>query len=417
MRKNNVKNGVALTMAAVMGLSICAGCGSTTGSEEPAAETEVSVEQTEEATEEESAEDQTEDAATESTEATEEGSTEEQEATEDEMAFPTPEYIEDKVISTSLMTVTVPDEFEGAFYAAVDGEMVSIYDKSCVDDGFGGFVFAVAADKDKNLIPGGMYTKVGEITDTEGAVCDVCVGYPSEIQWDWNNPDDEPETYKKLEDARDAIIENIKGTDGCVFAYQAGTRGEDLYGDVLAKYAQALNDGWDANKFEQEGMSPEFYALTQTEGDKAADKIGFIYEDVTNDGIDELLLGVIDDADPSVVYDVYTVVDKVPTLVVSGTARNGYYAMEYGGIANFFFNGADENGVYSYIIYPNSTELGFQYGLKYDGYTDEANPWFITYSDENSWEPMTEEEYNDRLDVMKGDFKKLDFTPLSNVTE
>ena len=418
MRKNNVKNGVALTLAAVMGLSICAGCGSTAGSEEPAAETEVSVEQTEEATEEESAEDQTEDAATESTEATEEGSTEEQEATEDEMAFPTPEYIEDKVISTSLMTMTVPDEFEGKFYAAVDGEEISIYDKSCVDDGFGGFVFSVAADKDKNLIPGGMYTKVGEITDTEGAVCDVCVGYPSEIQWDWNNPDDEPETYKKLEDARDAIIENIKGTEGCVFAYQAGTRGEDLYGDVLAKYQQAIKEGWDANKMEQEGISPEFYALTQTEGDKDADKIGFVYRDVTNDGIDELLIGdIVDTDEPTVIYDIYTVVDKVPALVVSGTARNGYYAEEYGGIANFFFNGAAENGVYAYIIYPNSTELGLQYGLKYDGYTDEANPWFITYSDENSWEPMTEADYNDRLEMLESYYQKLDLTPLSNVAE
>ncbi len=413
MKKNNLKNGTILAMAAVMGLSICAGCGNTAETESSAPEAEISNEQAE-----------TEEAATETENADEqvEMETTEEEVTEaeitEEAAEEKPEYIEDMVISTELMTMTVPDEFEGKFYASVDGEMISIYEKSCVDDGFPGFVFSVVVDKDNSYVPGGMYTKVGELKDSAGSDFDVCVGYASEIQWDYNDPDNVPEYYEKMEKSIDTFIQNIKGTDGNVFAYQAGTRGEDLYGDILTKYVNALNEGWDANKFEQEGMSPEFYALTQSEGDKAMDKIGFIYKDVTSDGIDELLLGVMDDSDePSVVYDIYTVVDKVPTLVVSGTARNCYYALEYDGIANSFIGGAEETGVFSYIIYPNSTELGLQYGLKYDSYTDEANPWFITYSDENSWESMTEADYQDRLDILTGYYQKLDYTPLSNVTK
>ena len=53
------------------------------------------------------------------------------------------EYIEDTVISTDLLTITIPDEFKGKVLAKVDGNEICIYDKASVDAGFNGFVFSV----------------------------------------------------------------------------------------------------------------------------------------------------------------------------------------------------------------------------------------------------------------------------------
>ncbi len=405
MNKKIVNKGMTLAMATLMGMSVCAGCGSKeTVSEQPAANEQTSEETTTEASTEETAAEEasSEDTATENTDA----STEAQ-----------PEYVEDTVISTGLMTVTIPDELKGLFYASVDGETVNIYDKQCVDEGFPGFVGSIIVDKDNEYVPGGMVTKVGELVTSDGNIYNVCRGYASEVQWDYNKYDEMPESYAKIEGAVDSIIENAKGTESNTFVFGGGMKGEELYSYILSKYVDALSEGWDANKFEEEGMSPEFAALYQTEGDKAFDDIGFVYTDITNDGIDELLLGVISDSDqPSVVFDVYTVVDRLPELVVSGTSRNSYYAMEYGGLANMYSNGAAENGFYTYVVEPNSSNLTFQYGVKYDAYADEKNPWFVTYGDENSWEAMTEEDYNSRMDMTSEQFLKLDYKPLSDIT-
>ncbi len=384
MKKRIAKKGIVVTMAAVMGISACVACGTQAPTETPVT------------TEAEAAEEVTE-------------------TTSSAVGAPT-DYVEDTVLSTDLITMTVPDEFKGKFYAKIDGEEISIYDKECVDDGFPGYAFSVVADKDKKYVPGGMYIKVGELLTADGEFVNVLIGFASEVQWDYEKYEDVPENYAKLEDSAESFIEGIEGVNGNTFYNKGGTKGEDLYYSSLSKYVTAFAEGWDANKFEEEGLSPEFYAMYKNEGEKALDKIGYAYMDISNDGVDELLVGVITDDEASVVYDIYTVVDRFPAQVVSGTAKNGYHVLSYGGFVNFFNNGAEENGVYDYIIEPASTNLTFQFGLKYDAYTDEKNPWFVSYSDEDNWEAMSEEDYNSRNAMLAEQYVKLDFVPFSEMT-
>ncbi len=329
------------------------------------------------------------------------------------------EYVEDTVISSELLTLKMPEEFKGKFLAAIDDDAICIYDKESNEAGYGGFVFSLAVDKDNTLIPGGMYTKVGELAASDGKIYNVCKGYPSEIQWDSTKYNDITDAvdYNKLYNAADDIISNVQANGNGTFMYGAGTKGEELYSYTVSKYIEALSSDWDANKYEEEGLSPEFYAIAQNEGDSALDDIGFAYKDITNDGVDELLVGPVSGSDePSVIYDIYTMVNREPALVVSGTSRDRYYGLSYGGVANAFSGGANENGVKVYNIEPNSTELMHQYTIKYDAYTDEKNPWFISYSDdEEGFEAMTEEDYNSRLDMLDGEYLKLDYTPLSEI--
>ncbi len=352
-------------------------------------------------------------------ETVQEAETTQQEATAEDHAEEKSDYIEDTVISTDLFTLTIPDEFKGKFLAQVNGNEISIFDKTCNEAGFNGFVFSVIADKDKEVLPGGMYIKVGELADTDGNICNICMSYASEVQWDYNAYEEMPEDYKKLLDSSKKIVEEATGNNGATFMYGAGTKGEDLYGYTVEKYIGAFNEGWDAAQFEESELSPEFYALYQAEGEKAFDKMGYAYADITNDGVDDLLVGVISDSDGSfVAYDVYTMVDRMPTLVTSGTSRNSYRGMIYGGLANIFSEGADEYGLRVYIIEPDNGKLFFQYGVKYDGYTDAANPWYASdFSgyDEEKWIPTTEEDYNMWNDRATEQFLNPEFTPFSEV--
>ena len=329
------------------------------------------------------------------------------------------DYLEDTVLSTDLITLTIPDEFKGKTLAKIDGNEICVYDRASNEAGFGGFVFSVIADADKEITAGGMYTKVGEVAASDGEIYDVCKSGPSDVQWDYGANEEMPEDYEKLYDSADEIIAGIQGNNGATYMAGAGTKGEDLYSDTISQYITAFKEEWDADQFEEAGMSPEFYALAHSEGEKAYDEIGFAYRDISNDGVDELLVGIIsEDNEPSVVYDIYTMADRQPTSVVSGTARNSYRAMEYGGVANYFSGGAMENGLKVYIITPGTNELFLQYGVKYDEYENEKNPWFeadTAGDEEDKWKECTEEDYNMWLERASEQCLKLDFTPFSKI--
>lgn len=329
------------------------------------------------------------------------------------------DYIEDTVLSTDLLTVTIPDEFKGKFQAKIDGNEIFVYDKASNEAGFGGFVFSVISNVDKGVVAGGMYTKIGEVETPTGEFYDVLTSGPSDVQWDYTTNEEMPEDYGKLYNSVSDILANIQGNNGATYMHGAGMKGEDLYEYTLSQYLTAFNEGWDANQFEEAGMSPEFYALIQYDGEKAYDEMGFAYKDISNDGVDELLVGMIDDSDEaSVVFDIYTMVDRQPTLVVSGTARDSYRGMEYGGVANFYSSGAMDSGVKVYNITPGTNELFLQYGVKYDGYENEENPWFkdeASGDDEDKWVECTEEDYNMWFDRATEQCLKLDFTPFSDI--
>ena len=358
----------------------------------------------------------TDEAAAEASQEQETADAVEAETVTEELGTQEPDYLEDTALSTDLITMTIPEELKGKFLATIDGDMINVYDKASVDGGFPGLVFSVVTTADNGVYAGGMYTKIGEVVAADGTTYNVSRGYPSEIQWDYNLGDEMPEDYARLNDSVEGILEAMTGNGDSVYTYGAGTKGEELYADVVSKYVTAVEEGWDAVKLEEENMSPELYSLYASAGNKALKQYGYLYKDINHDGVDELLLGDIDgSSEPTIIYDIYTVVDKKPALVVSGSARDRYYVLGYGGIVNEFSGGAMESGVNIYDIEPNSTNLLHQYSVKYDGYADEKNPWFVSYGDD-SWESMTEEDFNSRIDTVTSEYEKLELQPLSGFT-
>ncbi len=314
---------------------------------------------------------------------------------------------ESNAVSNSLFSITIPEEFADEYVADIQNDQITIYYKELKESIDRGMLFTVRALELPNADIGGTYMKIGELTTADGVGYAIALGYPTEGQWDIENESEPPQGYSKFYDSVEKIVQDISGVDGGVFEYGAGCNGADLYGDILEKYISAANDGWDANQYEENDMSPEIFAMIQ---DGGIANVGFAYVDVNLDGIDELVIGDARENEiQGAIYDIYTMVDGVPTHVISGSARDRYYVYE-SFLVNEASGGALESVQAVYGLEPNSTDLTFQWATKYDGYENEEQPWFITY-DEDDWENVTEDEYNNRI-VDSEDYTFLEFEAL-----
>ena len=300
------------------------------------------------------------------------------------------------VLSNELFKIDMPQRFDGLYDTEVNEHTINIYDKESKEKGNPGWVFGIQAFENANDYSGGPTEKVGELTLNSGKVYDIIISYPTESQFGFSNDGtilEMPEKYKSMYDARYEIAGTTCGNNGEKVSVGAGTKGENLYKDVLDKHLTAIKEGWDATKLESENMST-MYNIISTSNDSLS-KVGYCYKDINIDGIEELLIGEIGDGEyQGIVYDIYTMVDRKVAHVASGWDRNRYFILDGGLIRNEYSNGANESGVNIYNLTSNSTELFLQIAYKYDGYTDEKNPLFKSYDVEH-YESITEEEYNE----------------------
>ncbi|MBO4374747.1 MAG: haloacid dehalogenase-like hydrolase [Lachnospiraceae bacterium] len=290
-----------------------------------------------------------------------------------------------------------------------------VSEKEAKEAGFGGHAFSVYAYEEPSDYAGGMSIKVGEIKGGDKTFYDIVMEYPSDVQFDYSKNDEMPENYERLYRGAEDIVKGITPKGKGEFIWGAGCKGEDMYDDVIAKYVEAVDGEWNSAKLEEEDMSPGYFQKNREEGHKVMDEVGFAYKDVNSDGVDELLIGVIEDGEmKGTVYDIYTMVDREPAHVVSGTARDRYYALENGMIVNIASKGAEETDYITYDIEPNTTDLCQQLALKVDGYENREKPWFASFGIDSKWENITEKEFDDYMSRIE--CIRFDFTPLSDVS-
>ncbi len=310
-------------------------------------------------------------------------------------------------VSCDMFSITVP---AGCAYAAeTEKDSISLYDKEAHATEYGGWAFDLALYESPADYYGMMDKKIGEIR-TDSTVYDVVAAYPSEIQYDYQKyPDLMPRSYDMLYSGADDIFKTVKAKEG-TFVY-GGATGDELYGDVLTKYKKALSENWDSNKLEENDMSAAYYQIYSSDKCDMTERIGYAFRDVNNDGTPELLIGDITE-DESVIFDIYTTVDRKPAHVASGWYRNRYYVYEYG-ICNEYSESAFASGFRIYDLMHNTTEFTPSVDFRYDGEKDEAQPYFIAYSD-GEYEQVSEEDFEQRKSNF-GDKLHIDFTPFSSV--
>ena len=325
-------------------------------------------------------------------------------------------YSQDKNIKISgkMFSIELPAKAKGLFSVKKDKNTISIYDKQSKKAGFGGFAFGIRAYKspaDHAMLPGAR--KLGELKDKNGVLYDIVLKQPTDVQYDYvtGNAD----SYKLLYDLADSIDSKINGIKKSAYYNHQGTKGKDLYNDVLKKHLTAIEEKWDSIKLEKENMS-YMYNLISSSEKNPLEKIGYIYFDANGDGIDELLIGEIAQGSwKGVVYDIYTMENRKPVHVVSGGSRNRYFVCDGTFLCNEYSSGAEESGVRVYIIVENKAEIYPQVGFKYDAYENKSNPWFVSYDFENDkWESYSEKEYKERKSVFEK-YERFDFIPFSTL--
>ena len=314
------------------------------------------------------------------------------------------EGINSKLVSNELFGFNLPVSYEKLCTTETTDHSITIYDKESVDKGNPGMLFGIYLYETPSEWSTGPFEKVGEITIGD-KLYDVVLLYATESQFGFDTME-MPENYKKLYDARFEIVRNIVGKNGEKFEYQKGTKGKDLYNDILNKYIKAIKEEWDSTKLENENMSPMVNVMKST-GLDVFSTLGYAYKDINIDGVEELLIG---DVESNVIYDVYTMVDRKVSHVVSGWDRNRFYLVD-SLIVNEYSNGANESGTIVYNLLSNSTELFFQLGFKYDGYENEEKPYFISYNENNGeilWENVDKDNY-DEMSNRFNDYLKIDY--------
>lgn len=328
------------------------------------------------------------------------------------------DLLKDTTIKNNLFSITLPEELKGFYEIKTEKNKISVFHNESKKSGFGGFAFGIKAYKkpaDHATLPGSI--KLGELVDKHNKLYDIVLKYPTDVQHDYTKNSKAPESYKLLYDLGEIVT--IKGRNGSIYFKSQGTKGENLYKDILHKHIKAITEKWTSDKLENENMSYMYNILAQgLDNKKVLNKIGYIYYDINKDGIDELLIGEIANGNwKGVIYDIYTMVNRQPKHVISGGSRNRYYVCDDAFICNEYSSGALESGVRVSILIENSTELYPQVSFKYDGYTNPKKPWFLSYSseiNEDKWENITEEKYKERKQVFEK-YERFNFIPLIEV--
>ena len=192
---------------------------------------------------------------------------------------------------------------------------------------------------------------------------------------------------------------------------------EEVYAQQIELYYIAVAQQWDSVTYMDNAMCSmaAFYY-----GDNALENIGFTFIDLDNDGISELIIGTILNAelDP-LVFEIWTVKNGAPELLAQSGSHNRYYLRhsEQDGLWTVALEA--ENGAASRAVYYLQLVAGqFQVtdGVICDYLVSETDPWFATT--DMDWNvsndtPITTDTANATMAAGKATYVAADYTPYS----
>lgn len=184
--------------------------------------------------------------------------------------------------------------------------------------------------------------------------------------------------------------------------------GMQIYGDILDHLYEVMTNG-DENYEAQDGENGILEVLLWMDSRDALDSVGYTIQDISGDGIPELLLGAVKDTDGdkawgSNIYAVYTCVDGAPSLSFEGWARSSY---QYIGDGAFYYYGS---GGAMYSIFGT-------YTISEDGTALDCNDYYFTYEKDESLEEIGfyhntsgewDKSVSEELDITADEFWKIE---------
>lgn len=160
---------------------------------------------------------------------------------------------------------------------------------------------------------------------------------------------------------------------------EAATDYMRVYGEVLDGYYNLI--AYCSEEYDpREGETGVLEAIRGKGNHEALDSVGYALQDISGDGIPELLIGAVTERENSISYGneifaAYSCVENIPRLSFEGIARSSY---RFTGEGNFFYQGS--NGA-MYSIFGT-------YTISPDGRFLSCNDYYFTYEKDESFQEI-----------------------------
>lgn len=147
---------------------------------------------------------------------------------------------------------------------------------------------------------------------------------------------------------------------------------EIMYGNILSLYKKALSEEWEYDLLKENNLNYlcRYYYHKGT----ALEDIGYTFYDINSDGIDELIVGEIEDY----IFDVYTYQDEQAILIAQGGERCWYDICEDGKLSTKGSSGATTTFYEFYVLEAGAKELKYIECVALDWNLNPDNPYFYT---------------------------------------
>jgi hypothetical protein len=193
-------------------------------------------------------------------------------------------------------------------------------------------------------------------------------------------------------------------------------------GDELKTY-RGLLDGYyeliakrEETTFPEEGQIGILEAISGYSRQAALDCVGYTVEDISGDGIPELLIGVViepDEKDNSVqlLYAVFTQVAGLPVYVLEGSARNAYFWLGEGRFLYRGSAGAAHFAFGTYLLSEHGETLTCEDFYFTDTQGDDFEKLDYYYNTSGDWDPALSQ----KLVITREAFEEIDLSLIQQV--
>ena len=197
---------------------------------------------------------------------------------------------------------------------------------------------------------------------------------------------------------------------GAAPAVQSAGGAPNAYAGILDAYYTAVTQQPEFSALPA-GVNVDLYPFI------CQNSLGFCYYDVNSDGVQELLIGPVGpDYSSAWIFDAYTVADGQCITLFQGYERNYLVLLSDGTLVNRSSSGASVNSdVFSHL---EGGALVPFYSLIVNSTVNVDNPYFVSNggdmnSDPATWQPISEQEYEQISAAYEAQTVTLDYTPIT----
>ena len=153
-----------------------------------------------------------------------------------------------------------------------------------------------------------------------------------------------------------------------------------VYPQQIDRYYAAISQEWDREQYLENEMSS---LVSHYYSGNALDNVGFTFMDLDGDGVWELIIGAIDNAQQNpLVFEIWALKNDEPVMIAQSGDHNRYY-LQYSQEENLWTVAYEaENGAANHAVYYLQLVEGeFQViqGVVFDAMANESAPWFMSY--------------------------------------